>query len=141
MGANLDDIQRYLNDIYAPYVEKMTQEMTALRRMLAEGPPARKGHSRPPTEEEVAAFEAWKVRFEEVMDEGDRHGWLFRDYDMDPEPSAKHPPIFEFDETREEHEARAKEYWDLVEKMAQRPRPSVTFPVYQRPEEDDLNHG
>jgi hypothetical protein len=57
-------------------IRKMSYLIPISEEMLPEFVDPRPGHLEPPVSEDVAAFEAWKAKFQPLYKEGRKHGWF-----------------------------------------------------------------
>lgn len=57
-------------------IRKMSYVMRISEEMLPGYVDPRPGHLEPPTAEDVAAFEAWKAKFEPLYRQGSKRGWF-----------------------------------------------------------------
>ena len=103
---------------FPAYLLELPREMVdaEIPRARLWGQLARKNHHdiAPVDEAEQEAQKAWGERFRAVMDEGDAHDWIVREYDEDPSPAhiftRKGTTVY--DETVDEHVARVRPYID-----------------------------
>lgn len=90
----------------------------------------------PPTLEEIAEFEAWKTRYKDALEEGERRGWLrYHQYcDGAPEPydpSRRHKESVrlwereQYEIERIKRERFEKEQRAIAEKVAEEARQKV----------------
>lgn len=127
MSANLDDIQSSLQAAYRDGIEKQLREESAVLKTLARD--RRRGHSEPPTDEQLAAYRDFERRWDAIHAEGEAAGFLVDDYDG-PRLAEEPRGDWVWDETEEEHRQRLqREQCDIgsgghvVFPVAKGPRP------------------